>query len=99
MEGFSDEKVEILIKAIEKYGDKAQILQSIEEMSELTKELLKNVNRNSENVNEIIEEMADVQIMIIQLIMIYSEKDSEMKNKFWGAIDYKILRLKERLEK
>ena len=31
--------------------------------------------------------------------MIYSKKDSEIKNKFWGAIDYKILRLKERLEK
>ena len=87
MEGFSDEKVEILMRAIEKYGDKAQILQSIEAMSELTKELLKNVNRNSENVNEIIEEIADVQIMIIQLIMIYGEKDSEMDifNKY---VDY-----------
>lgn len=63
-------------------------------MSELTKELIKNINRNKENETEIILEIADVQIMLMQLIEIYKIDG----NKLLGAIEYKLLRQKERIE-
>lgn len=47
------------------------MLQVIEEMSELTKEILKNVNRQKDNMAEIVEETADVEIMLEQLKCCY----------------------------
>lgn len=44
---------------------------AIEEMSELTKELCKS-KRGQDNFNHIAEEIADVQIMMEQLILIYN---------------------------
>ena len=47
-------------------------------MSELTKEILKNVNRKKDNVKELIEETADVEIMLGQLKVCYDiEKQVE----------------------
>ena len=115
--------LEILRKAVEKYGKNAQVMQAIEEMSELnvelceynkeaqnplitettksmsklTKVLIKNINRNANNIKEIIEEIADVQIMIYQLIMIFSKEDKDLNEKLLGGMEYKIQRLKERM--
>lgn len=90
-----DEKYEKLIREIaEHYGKEHQALQAIEEMSELSKELLKNINRNESNETEIILEMADVIIMLAQLCHLY-KIDSD---KLLGAIEYKLLRQKERME-
>ncbi len=58
-------------RALKIWGKDAQMLQVIEEMSELTKEILKNVNRKKDNVTEIIEETADVEIMLEQLKCCY----------------------------
>ena len=85
---------EIIFEIINKYGKKAQVIQAIEEMSELTKELIKNINRDKDNEKEIIEEIADVTIMLVQLKIIY-KIDTD---KLLGAIEYKLLRQKERLE-
>lgn len=77
----------ILRKAINTYGEQPQVDMAIEEMSELTKALLKyrrnedmSVNRR---LNNILEEIADVQIMLEQLRMIYgsTEKQEEFKLK------------------
>ena len=57
----------ILKKALDFWGEKAQMLMVVEEMSELTKEILKNVNRSQNNIDEIAEETADVEIMLEQL--------------------------------
>lgn len=57
------------------WGKEPQMLQVIEEMSELTKEILKNVNRKKDNVAEIIEETADVEIMLGQLKCCYDIAD------------------------
>lgn len=59
-------------RAVKVWGKDAQMLQVIEEMSELTKELLKNVNRKKNNISEIIEETADVEIMLEQLKCCYN---------------------------
>ena len=86
--------IEIIHQILNKYDKNQQVLQTVEEMSELTKELIKNINRNKDNETEIILEIADVQIMLMQLIEIYKIDG----NKLLGAIEYKLLRQKERIE-
>ncbi len=60
------DKEDIYKLSIEKWGRELQILMGIEEMAELTQALIKNL-RGRENRDNIIEEMADVEIMMGQL--------------------------------
>lgn len=62
---------EVLQSVITKYGNEKQVLKCIEEMSELTKELCKNCFGKT-NTTEIAEEIADVEIMLEQMKMIYN---------------------------
>ena len=57
----------VLKRALQTWGGQAQMLMVVEEMSELTREILKNVNRGKDNVAAIVEETADVEIMLEQL--------------------------------
>ena len=57
----------VLKRALATWGEEAQMLMVVEEMSELMKEILKNINRKKNNIAEIIEETADVEIMLEQL--------------------------------
>lgn len=86
--------VDIIVEIVNKYGKEKQVLQAVEEMSELTKELIKNINRNKDNKKEITLEISDVIIMLMQLMLIYGI-DPE---KVHGGIEYKLLRQKERIE-
>ncbi len=72
-------------RALRVWGKQPQMLQVIEEMSELIKEILKNVNRNKDNLNELIEETADVEIMLAQLKCCYQIEQQ--------VADYKIGKL------
>lgn len=65
-------ETELYKRTISVWGKEPQMLQVIEEMSELTKEILKNVNRKKDNIAEIIEEAADVEIMLGQLKYCYN---------------------------
>ncbi|MBO7097445.1 MAG: hypothetical protein J6W11_02260, partial [Alphaproteobacteria bacterium] len=62
-------------RALRLWHKEPQMLQVIEEMSELTKEILKNVNRKKDNVAEIVEETADVEIMLEQLKYCYKIRE------------------------
>lgn len=89
---------EIIRKAISTFGDKKQIAVAIEEMSELTKELCKAIRvYDTEDVNSyvdnIIEEIADVEIMLKQLRIIFAIRDIEVEN----MTDFKLIRLENRL--
>ncbi len=69
---------ELYHRTLRVWGKEPQMLQVIEEMSELTKEILKNVNRKKDNIKELIEETADVEIMLGQLKVCYDiEKQVE----------------------
>ena len=57
----------VLKRALQTWGEQPQMMMVVEEMSELMKEILKNVNRKKDNIAEIIEETADVEIMLEQL--------------------------------
>lgn len=79
-------------KAINTYGENAQLDMVIEEMSELTKEICKK-KRGKHNSEEIIEEIADVEIMIEQLKIICNVNCTQLENVKYQ----KITRLEERL--
>lgn len=91
---------EVLQNAVDTYGKEAQVDVAIEEMSELIKALLK--NRRAEHSPQawdyektrqnIFEEIADVVIMLTQLLMIFGGRNAVQK-----AIDEKVKRLDTRL--
>nr|DAR81385.1 MAG TPA: nucleoside triphosphate pyrophosphohydrolase [Caudoviricetes sp.] len=81
-------------KAIELYGEKAQKLMAIEEMSELTKEICKDF-RGKLDREHLVEEMADVMITLDQLMIMYEVSTYEI----WQICERKMERLKERLNK
>lgn len=86
------ESSQVLEKAIKVYGKDLQKQVAIEEMAELTKEICKDF-RGKGNREHIIEEMADVCIMLDQLMIIYDIETNEMLDE----IDIKTTRLKERI--
>lgn len=86
----------VILKAVETYGKKSQVDMAVEEMSELIKALMKS-RRNDvevqENLHNIVEEIADVEIMLEQLKLIFNCFGLVEREK-----EYKINRLAERLE-
>ena len=85
--------VDIYKEAIAIYGRRNQMNIAIEEMAELTKEICKN-KRGFDNRKNIIEEMADVYIMLEQLEIIFDIDIFEIiKMK-----EFKLNRLAERLD-
>ena len=82
----------ILRSAIETYGSVMQITVAFEEMSELQKELCKYI-RGSGSQENIAEEIADVEIMIEQMKMLFNCETSVLKVR-----EKKVKRLKERME-
>jgi len=83
---------EICQKTIDNWGRDSQLMMLLEEMSELQKEVLKNMNRNKDNVKEIAEETADVLIMLERLIYIY-----DIENDVLKQAEFKVNRLKQYL--
>lgn len=84
--------VEILMAAIEKWGEDAQTKMVLEEMSELQKEICKRW-RGKDNLDAIADEVADVEIMLRQLKLMLG-----ISNEVEQHRQAKMLRLKERLE-
>ena len=86
------ESDEIYRAALETFGARAQVLMAIEEMSELTKELCKN-DRGRENATHIAEEIADVEIMLGQMKILFDCMGTVDKFRW-----YKLSRLARRIE-
>ena len=89
---FNTNQINVMIDALEYYGNNPQVDIAIEEMSELIKELLKN-RRGEENRSMIADEMADVYIMLEQLKFIFGINETELKVN----AEFKIQRLKNRI--
>ena len=88
------EVIDTYKKAIKTYGEKAQKLMAIEEMSELTKEICKDF-RGKLDREHLIEEITDVHITLEQILLMYEISIDEI----WQMRERKLERLKERLEK
>lgn len=80
-------------KAIKTYGEHAQKLMAIEEMSELTKEICKDFRAKLDR-EHLIEEMADVLITLDQLRVMYEISVDEIRQMREGKLE----RLKERMD-
>lgn len=83
-------ETEILIDALDTYGVKSQEDMLIEEMSELTKALMKHRRYNTdETLADILEEIADVEITLMQLVLVYGNPIE--------TVEAKLERLKQRV--
>lgn len=60
-------------EAVKAYGQQSRLIMAMKEMAELTKELSKSI-RGQKNTAAISEEMADVEIMLEQLKIIFSNR-------------------------
>ena len=83
----------VLSKTIVKNGIKLQSVIAMEECSELIKEISKFI-RGKGNKDNLVEEMADVLIVIDQLKLMYNISSAEIEEMKY----FKTLRLKGRLE-
>ena len=83
---------ELYQKAINRYGEAVQAMVAVEEMNELSKELIKNAMRGKDNRSEIAEEIADVKIMLEQMELLFDCFDDVERFK-----SKKIDRLAERI--
>lgn len=77
--------------ALQRWGEQAQTMMAIEEMSELTKEICK-IGRGKADMEALADEIADVTIMLEQLRLIYDINDAVCRH-----MDMKVLRLQGRL--
>ena len=76
-------------QAVNHFGADSRILLAIEEMAELQKELCKH-SRGRDNYYNIAEEIADVQIMLEQLMILFDCRETVEEWNF-----AKLMRLKE----
>ena len=90
---------EVLQECVDTYGAEAQVDMAVEEMSELTKALLKYRRKAAQDSKDleaarenILEEVADVIIMLTQLIMIYGGRDL-VQETIENKVDRQIKRL------
>ena len=89
----------VLTYTLDTYGDDNQVDMMIEEMSELTKALLKLRRKRHSGIdyfepekNDVIEEMADVYIVLLQMIQLFGEP-----SLFEEYVNDKMLRLRLQL--
>ena len=82
----------LLETAIKTYGKDMQLNVAIEEFSELIKEICKN-KRGRENLDSIIEEMADCYIMLEQLVLIFGIENDEINRVISEKLDRLAVRL------
>ena len=92
----TEERRALLDRAITTYGAPAQMDMAVDEMAELTKAIckVKRVSCAAEAkaaLENAVEEMADVQIMLDKLRIIFGRSTAE-------AEEYKLERLKKRLD-
>lgn len=81
-------------KAVELWGVESQVLMAMEEAGELVQALSKYIRYNRQAVDGLVEEIADVEIMIEQLKQILGATRYEIE----AVKEYKIRRLAERIK-
>lgn len=93
--GMTTERVKetrTLEEAIHKYGNEAQTKMLLEEMAELQKEICK-FWRGKDNLEDIADEVADVEIMLAQTKMIFGIEEAVTRHR-----TAKLQRLSDRMK-
>ena len=81
-----------VIDIVEHYGSENQKLKAVEELCELQEALLKEINKRDEI--GIVEELADVHIMLAQLMVIYDVDREDLLD----MVKYKLQRQYQRMQ-
>ena len=94
---FSKNEIRAMRKALDQWGLEAQIGQAVEECAELIVALQKYVNRTPQagNTERILDEIADVEMMLAQLRLALNIDDETLRKK----MEYKFDRLDKYLIK
>lgn len=82
-----------LVMIIKSHGVKGQKVKAVEELSELQIAILNDVNKGLNCRNNIIEEIADVMVMIEQLKIIYEIPDPVIEFAMNEKVDREIRRI------
>lgn len=80
------------------FGIKNQQCKLIEELSELIKELAADIANNRDISEKTIMEIADVNILINQILYLSTTKEYNSKEKLSDAIEYKLKRTIHRIK-
>lgn len=95
----NEEEYILYYKALNKWGIEFQMDMLIEEMAELTKEIIKSRRMGLiRNQEQIVEELVDVEIMLNQLKLILSDYLHSYPALYKNFREKKIERLKKMLE-
>ena len=86
-----------LVKTLEKFGSISELIITVEELSELQKEVTKQL-RNEGKMENLVEEMADVYIVMEYLKLIFAINDEDIKTEIAFKIDRLMSRLGEENE-
>ena len=76
------------------YDARSQMLKCCEELSELESAILKYLNKDDNNTDEILDEMADVYIMLEQMKSVFPFGENVLNER----IEYKLNRQDERMK-
>ena len=92
---FNDNEISTMQSALDKWGLAAQVGQAVEECAELIVALQKHINRtpSPETVKNIVDEIADVEMMLAQLRLAFDVDDDALRKR----IKYKFERLNQYL--
>lgn len=90
--GFTYKQMAKLARIINFHGIRSQKMMMLEEMAELQKEICKDFRYERSN-NAILEELADVLIMIEQMLIVYEISESEIMEMVDKKIDREIERI------
>lgn len=94
-ENMKPENKRTIHRVISVFGAQNQKMQALEELMELQSALFENVHRETDNRKNIVEEVADVEIMLTQIKEIFDIKPKEIEE----IQDYKLRRLDHTIEK
>lgn len=86
-----EKKIEAILRH---YSAEAQKIKSIEELAELQTEIARDLNHQGD-IRSITSELADVYIMIIQLMIIYDIDPEELDSKMAYKLDRQMKRIQE----
>jgi len=87
-----EKRIELYQKALSKWGEESQLNMVYEEVGELLTAMSR-FKRGRTSHYDVMTELADVSIMVEQIATLMNYEDFEKEK------DYKLTRLKERLEK
>lgn len=82
-------------RVISVFGEKNQQMQALEELMELQHAIFEHVHRGTDNRDNIVEEIADVEIMLAQLKRIHNIDQKEIEQ----VQDRKLNRLEHTIDK